>query len=59
MANFPEETFGFFQYAQLKLGNKTQMHQIINTVDTEMPFGNPANLVNIADATRCSFNIRL
>ena len=34
------------------------MHQVINTVDTEMTFGNPANLVDIADTAWCIFNIR-
>ena len=34
------------------------MYQIINAIDAEMPFGNPANLVDITDATRRIFNIR-
>ncbi|SLO38661.1 Uncharacterised protein [Klebsiella pneumoniae] len=34
------------------------MYQIINPVDAKMPFGNPANLVNVTDTTWRIFNIR-
>ncbi len=34
------------------------MHQVINPVDPEVTFGNPANLVDVADASRRILDVR-